>query len=148
MNTRSCLIVMAAMAFLFSSCSSSGVPSNGLIRGNRTFDLQPSEEKALVQSANAGDAEAAHRLFLYHSFSTHDSESAKVWLQKSAELGHPLAEYELGASLVRSGKSGDLENGVQWLRKASTVGVKEAAELLREIDRAKPGVSPPISNKP
>ena len=59
------------------------------------MDLSVSERTQLERKAASGDAAAAWRLYLYHSFEHHNEAAADPWLRRAAELDHPQAQRSL-----------------------------------------------------
>lgn len=89
---------------------------------------------ALIEMANAGDADAANILgFQYGnglSVMQNDKEALK-WYRKAVELGSSEAAYNLG-SVYRSGfgVDADAAQAAQWFRKAAEQDHAEAQNAL------------------
>ena len=67
------------------------------------MDLSVSERTQLEHKATSGDAEAAWRLYHYHSLEHHDETGAEPWLRRATELDHPQAQRSL-ANLIKDYK--------------------------------------------
>lgn len=86
--------------------------------------------------AKKGDGEAYYKLHILYkqnalpaNFGT-EYEERWTFLQKSADLGYPQAQYEYGKSLIYSD---DCSVAVAYLEKAATAGVIDAASELAGI---------------
>ncbi|HLA74420.1 MAG TPA: tetratricopeptide repeat protein [Gammaproteobacteria bacterium] len=89
---------------------------------------------ALIEQAEAGDADAANTLgFQYGnglSVMQNDAESLK-WYRKAAELGSVEAEYNLGFAYESGhGVKADMVEAAKWYRKAAEHGYAEAQNTL------------------
>lgn len=62
-------------------------------------------------------------------------EQAERWLERAAELGHGLAQFELGEHAWRKRRSEELNDvrAVYWLQRATAQGNTEASVLLDQI---------------
>ncbi|MBE2181383.1 MAG: sel1 repeat family protein [Chthoniobacterales bacterium] len=58
----------------------------------QAFHLLDTEIKALVAKASDGDANAAYRMWNFHSMSSQNEQEADKWLRTAARLGHPEAQ--------------------------------------------------------
>ncbi len=115
---------------------------------------------SIVQSAEQGDVKAQYMLGHiydegYYEKNTvgRDMEKAVHWWRKSAEAGHPDAQYQL-AELYGEGRGVGKDHGEskRWYRKAAWQGHKKAMDKfleLEEIDRQKQEVGKWLEeNKP
>ena len=71
--------------------------------GDKADQVADQEQKNLAAKADAGDADAAYRMFTYHSMSTRDEKLAAKWLDRAAELGHPEAQRWLAYMIAENG---------------------------------------------
>jgi TPR repeat protein len=82
--------------------------------------------KALLAAAERGDAQAAYALFEnFHYGESPDYALSAKYLKLSAELGHAVAQSDIGMMLLQSAQSetGEarrktLKEGIDWLRKS------------------------------
>ena len=89
---------------------------------------EPSLGKHLSQ-AKAGDATAAFRVSL-HYLSLENQQEREYWLQRAAELGHPIALYTLWFNLRNSPVCADRLTALAWLEKAAAQGEPDAKSEL------------------
>lgn len=90
------------------------------------------EEPTLGQElsrANAGDPNAAFRVYL-HYISAENQHERAIWLQRAAELGHPTAQYNLWFDLRESPLCTDRALALSWLEKSAAQGVALAKGKL------------------
>lgn len=85
-------------------------------RSSDSFRVGLEEQQALEARAGKGDAVAAFRLFEHFAFAARDDVAARLWLRRAAEMGHIVAQYNLGAALVDEGES---REAAQWLTRAA-----------------------------
>ncbi len=92
----------------------------------------------IKKNAYAGDAASEYSYGLIHqsliSLDFEKKENPTEWFLKSAQQGLPIAQYQLGNSLVNGyGCSEEKSKGIQWLNRAASNGVDEASELLAKL---------------
>lgn len=97
------------------------------ISSGSTFYLSPSDIQNMELKASNGDKDAAFKLYQYYSFSNLDDGKAYMWLEKSAWLGHEIAQYNFIKLLLDQNKK--LE-AVDWVNKANRHGVHIDAEVF------------------
>ncbi|HVY90562.1 MAG TPA: protein kinase [Hyphomonadaceae bacterium] len=96
--------------------------------------------KLYVEAGEAGDIDAMNalgRMARWGEGVQRNSDSAKVWFRKAAELGDPYAMYMLGW-MLKNGESNDgwkydTEGAVRWLTKASDAGEVRATTMLGDM---------------
>lgn len=92
--------------------------------------------KKLLKLAKKGDGEAYYKLHLLYKQNALTANfgaeyiELRTFLQKSADLGYPQAQYEYGKSLIYSD---DCSVAVAYLEKAATAGIIDAASELAGI---------------
>lgn len=96
-----------------------------------TFFVSSDELPKLADAANNGDLDAAVRLYKHFRFSKLDTENAINWLQKAAELGDKVSQYNLAYYYLQND---NIELARHWALTAMANGVTEASELLEEIN--------------
>lgn len=64
------------------------------------FHLSEKEQKRLIAKADAGDAQAAHRMWGYHAMSSGNRKEEINWLDRAAQLGHTDAQRWLAHMIV------------------------------------------------
>lgn len=85
------------LLFLLAACCRAAEPVQVHTHG---LDLSESEKLRLEQKAASGDSSAAMRLWEYYALELHDDGlSGDRWLCRAAELGDPIAQWNLGYSL-------------------------------------------------
>ena len=82
-----------------------------------------------LSQAEAGDGEAAFRISM-HYVSKEDQPKASYWLRRAADLGHPVAQYNLWFDLHNSPKCADHLAALSWLEKAAAQGETSAKSQL------------------
>jgi TPR repeat protein len=100
------------------------------IAGNEDLNLTNEETGLLIAAADAGDSEAAFRLYLFYSSVSGDHDAGERWLRRAAGGGHLVAQYNLGVELVRRGGASERAEGRRWLERASKAGYEPARETL------------------
>jgi TPR repeat protein len=81
--------------------------------------------------------EYAMMLLTFKWLKQQDGE-AQILLKEVAQMGHPRAQYELGAKLYR--EQTNVEEGIYWISEASKYGLSKAEYLLANILRTSPWV--------
>lgn len=96
------------------------------------------------KAAELGDLEAMCQLGSYGPSSKHlEGSSSLDWLRKSAEAGHPPAEFSLGAMYHRGqGVEESLKEAVSWYRRAADHGHAAAQYRLGILHERGEGVDP------
>jgi len=84
----------------------------------------------LLRLADAGDAEAAYRLYVFFDFYTPQHEKAVRYLRISAKLQYLKAMEALGDLLVDSKNAADRKEAVRWLKMAANKGSMYAKSIL------------------
>lgn len=92
---------------------------------------EPSLGKHLSQ-AKAGDATAAFRISL-HYLSLENQQQREYWLLRAAELGHPIALYNLWFNLRNSPICADRLAALAWLEKAAAQGEPDTKRKLDDF---------------
>ena len=67
---------------------------------NKAYHLSLKERNILIKKANAGDGNAAYRMYNYHSMSSRNETESSKWLNRSAELGHAEAQRWLAYMII------------------------------------------------
>jgi TPR repeat protein len=70
----------------------------------QAFHLSDKEIQALVAKASDGDANAAYRMWNFHSMSSQNEQEADKWLRTAARLGHPEAQRWLAYEIKDCGE--------------------------------------------
>lgn len=96
------------------------------------YDLSGKEMAELIQKANDGDGEACFKLSKYYKFANKNEEQMLRWLTRAAELGHVIAQYNLGYYYI-FGSVTDHQQAIFWLRKSADKGDIDSYLLLAEI---------------
>lgn len=64
-----------------------------------------------------------------------NAEEGVKWTREAADQGDAVAQYNLGKCyLIGEGVEQDLATAISWLRKASKQGLKEAEDLLQQLN--------------
>ena len=125
-------ITFILLAGILASCST---PNAGTkpIPANQMYMLSETDRFRLEKMADAGDGSAAFKLYQYYQYGLFNNGRANMWLRRSAEQGHIVAQYNLGYTLVRADKPETKNEGVKWLRSAAKAGFAQAGEVLRDM---------------
>lgn len=103
------------------------------ITGAQFFNLTLKEREQLERRAAGEDAAAAMRVSQYYGLSLEsDVEREAMWLRKAAELGSPLAQYNLAFSLIHDVDDRNLSEARDWL-----IRVRKSAEAEGDSERLK-----------
>ena len=77
------------------------------------------------------------------------SAEAAKWFQKSAQAGHPKAQYRLGLLYEQgTGVEKDAAKAFEWFTKAAAQGDPDAAKKLGKSPGSNPAASNPAGNNP
>ena len=99
-----------------------------------SFNLTKEELLKFQKKSQDGDAEASKKLWLFYDFAVRDRVKAAEWLEKAAEQGLTVAQYNLAVGLSRRGSPQyDLQKAKYWATMAANKGEKMALRLLQEI---------------
>ena len=105
--------------------------------------LDDTQLDQLRQKAEKGDAEAAFRVALHFS-SADNRQQHRTWLHRAAELGHPVAQYNIWFNLRDSKTCSDQLAALAWLERSAAQGFREAKEQLKPFQQlAAPCQVPP-----
>lgn len=96
-----------------------------------TFFIDTDELPKLISAAKNGELVAAVKLYKHYNFSAMDSEKALTWLNKAAELGDKVSQYNLAHFYLQNGQA---ELAEEWALRAFDNGLVEASELLDKIN--------------
>ena len=91
--------------------------------------LTKSHIDTLTKLAADGSSTAAFRLALHYSSADNDQQN-KIWMLRAAELGHPIAQYNVWFSLHDSTSCADQLNALSWLEKSAGKGFHAAIQKL------------------
>jgi len=89
-----------------------------------------------MEKAQAGDPIAQFNIGYYEKklHVTEGKENPNEWFLKAAIQGHPIAQLELGTSLIYGqGCIQDKTKGVEWLTRAAHSGQTDARQLLASV---------------
>lgn len=67
------------------------------------FHISDQEQKSLIAKANTGDADAAYRMYTFHSMSSRNEKMATQWLERAAVLDHKEAQRWLAYMIAENG---------------------------------------------
>jgi hypothetical protein len=96
------------------------------------------ERTELIMRANAGDAKASWRLYLYYSFVRYDPEQREKWLLVGANAGDERAVYSLAMFYANvDSQRMDLEKASKWADVLENYDAEEAKGVRREIERVR-----------
>lgn len=98
MITRSLIILLCFIVLLY-------FIGHVCVNSRETFHLSDKEIKTLVAKAEAGDANAAYKIWTYHSMSSRNEIEADKWLRNAARLGHPEAQRWLAYEIKKGYKA-------------------------------------------
>jgi TPR repeat protein/serine/threonine protein kinase len=93
---------------------------------------------AYQKEADQGDPEAMWNIGYMYDFGngmTKDVDKSQTWYQKAADLGYPLAAYDMGLR-YENGEgdiSQDINKSIEWFQKAVELGDGNAARFLAQI---------------
>lgn len=106
--------------------------------GRRVLGVPHSFKKAafwLEKASSSGDAQASfqlHRLYRLSQFSLRSLAMSQRYLERSAEQGHPHAQYLVALSLLRVSVERDADlAAARWLIRARSGGHAPAQSLLK-----------------
>ena len=109
--------------------------SNLPITPGMSYSLSAEEREKLEKEANAGNAEASRRIFMFYELTVRNRVKAAEWLIKAAEQGSAVAQYNLAVGLSnQSDPEYNLEKAKYWALKAEENGSEMARKLLHEIE--------------
>ena len=89
-----------------------------------------------MEKALAGDPIAQFNIGYYEKklHTSKGKENPNEWFLKSAIQGHPIAQLELGESLIfGQGCKQDKAKGIEWLTRAAHTGQSDARQLLASL---------------
>jgi uncharacterized protein len=98
---------------------------------NASLELSAEQIVTYTKNAQAGDAIAAWKLYLYYSIASNDQENGLRWLTKSAELDNPNAQYNLGCSYLGLH---DIAKARYWFQRAADSGNVDAQTRLDGLE--------------
>jgi TPR repeat protein len=133
MRTLSLLLLI----FTMSLASNTRSDDSGPVAVDPSIALTEKQVKELETLTIKGDATAAFRLYLHHTIALQQEAAGRKWLDKAAELGHPIAQYNLARIYLDDPKKRDLEKALIWLKKAAAQGVEEAKSELQRLNKLK-----------
>lgn len=110
---------------------------NQPVAGVSDLDLSKEQINGLTAAVAAGDGEAAFRIYFYYQTVKNDYSTAWKWLQKSAKLGCPKAQYSLFYQYTNNPKFKDETLAQYWLKKAAENGDIDAKKELKKNDHLK-----------
>ena len=73
------------------------------VSSGSTYHIGSEDLVSIQKNADGGCLESALKLYKFYSFSNYDAEKASYWLEKSATLGDPIAQYNYSLSLFDAG---------------------------------------------
>lgn len=92
-----------------------------------TYFISHDEESKFVQAANNEDVNSVIALYRFYRFSKLSMEQALPWLQKAAELGDGISQYNLAYYHYQNK---EIDMARKWALIALNNGVSGAVELL------------------
>jgi TPR repeat protein len=122
------------MVWLIMNCNNSD-NKESFICINESFVIDKKNIHKLELEALKGSPKIAFKLYQYYDFIELDHTIGFYWLNIAAENGHPIAQYNLATELF---EGSDLKNKTRaqfWAKMAAQNGVREAIELLKELER-------------
>jgi TPR repeat protein len=135
-------LYLPAMLLVLSSCASNRnlsippppeqptIPADDATCVSCGSALDESAVAPLIAQANNGDSNAAFRLSAHYR-STENHEQQEQWELRAANLGHPIAQYNLWFTLRNSVRCNDRRVALAWLEKAAAQGHVEAKEMVK-----------------
>lgn len=102
---------------------------------NESFNISKEDLPKIKKEALLGSSEAAFKLFNYYELYLYDVEQMMYWLTIAAENGHVYAQYHLAFFLNKISTPESKFRAKFWAKKAQKNGVKEAKELLQELEK-------------
>lgn len=138
------LVVAFIAVWVWSPLYRRSTSDENLVSGVSRFVLDGKEQAALRRRAALGDANAAYKLYQFHSAVLLDERKAGTWLARSAELGNPDAIMTLASQKVNST---DIAGAQQLIDSGTTMAVQSRnkemlrffQEMQRELNRENPG---------
>jgi len=118
---------IAQVGILFSLCLIIGCSTNNpkivtyidpLGAGMALSDSELSRQKA---KAKRGNLIAIRSVYEHYEFGKYDEMESTYWLQKLAESGDDVSQYNFGQQLIEQGKT---ESGAKWVQKALAQGFR------------------------
>jgi len=97
------------------------------------YDFSCTEVAGLNESALAGSADAALKLFWFYLDQENEDE-AIFWAQVAMENGSPVGRHNYASLLVKRGDVRSLARAKYHLKALVEHGDKDAASLLREVE--------------
>lgn len=107
--------------------------------------LSASELAEQMARAEAGDANAAFRV-AWHYASAEDATQRAHWRRRAAQLGHPVAQYNLWFELRSAPDCASRLEAMRWLDESAAQGNADATARVdayrKEIADCKPAATP------
>ena len=129
---RSGLIVIGAVLVLSAFNTFAQKQLLSVHGGNQEFALNKGQIATLEGQALDGSIDAATKLAKYYSMVTLQYDEAKFWYQIGAENGSAEAMYGFWSMAYAGNDSNERRRGLFWLRKAASLGDKQAVEALKD----------------
>jgi TPR repeat protein len=78
---------------------------------------------------------ALSRIFMKAEFSQRNLVDALGYMQRAAEMGHAMAQWECGSMIWRNRRDAENQDitALYWLQKAASQGIEAARELLEKV---------------
>ena len=105
------------------------------IKGNDPIEVKKSVFEKNLAAAKAGDANAQFMIAVWEDrIGLDEVDNANEWYLKSAIQGVPLAQFEIGKSLIFGhGCLAEPEKGIEWLNRAAGNGEAQSKILLGQL---------------
>lgn len=95
------------------------------------YDLSDAEVARLLSQAEAGDPDAAFRVWLHYELSG-DRIRGMHWLRRAAGLGHAVAQYNLWFEMRSVPTCEERLDALAWLKKSAAQGFSLASTSLAD----------------
>ena len=125
------IILLVALIFVGVNKSRKNSENINAISSGSTYWLSQASLVSMKDLSSKGDKNAAFSIYKYYTFSEYNANLSFFWLQRSAELQHPIATFNL-AEKYR--EIGDIEKSKKWAKIAVELGIQDAKSLIVELE--------------
>src|SRR5438552_15502646 len=96
------------------------------------YYLTSRQIEAAERESGTNAAAAAFSLYLYYSYVHYDPKKSTMWVHRAAELGNPIAQYNLATTINQRGWSRDEYR--KWMSLAAAQGDPDAIKAMKRME--------------